>query len=383
MSSCASNVKGTFRTTKTGSIEYRFYYYDEDNVNRMKSITAATKEECIMRSKVFIKGNSFKPLNPASDIKLVDIIEKKIRDDYRKNITGVQGYDRNLSTLRIISKSSIGDMAISDITKEQLEYFLEEVRCYSVKILHKIYHFIASAFETAVKEGLVEINLIAYNSIRCPKSNRPIKKVRGMTEEEQVEFVNTLLEHKVPHGRNTYKTQLLLELYTGMRMGEINALKPEDINLRGGYVSVKATISRGLNSKCFYKPHPKTDAGVRDVPLTEKAKDLLRQALRERKDNPQGLIFYDYNKDDVVATYQVGTFFKRICEKGNIPYYGQHALRHTFATRCIEAGVPPLVLKEWLGHTSINITLNTYADVFDRMNLSSVTKYEKLIEKSM
>ena len=59
---------------------------------------------------------------------------------------------------------------------------------------------------------------------------------------------------------------------------------------------------------------------------------------------------------------------------------GQHALRHTFATRCIEAGVSPLVLKNWLGHTNIHITLDTYADVFARMNAGVVSLLEQHIE---
>lgn len=383
MPKCADSVKGTFRTTKSGSIEYRFHYYDDNNVNRVKSITAPTKDECLNRAEDFIKKNSFSPLRAVSNITLVEIIEKRINDDYRKNITGVQGYDRNLSTLRIIAKSAIGNMAIADITDVQLECFLEDVKHYSTKVLNKIYRFIASAYEKAYKEGLIEVDPIKYNNICCPKSSRSAKKVRGMTEEEQSEFVKVLMDHKVPYGRNTYKTQLLLELYTGMRMGEINALKPENVNIREGYVKVTATISRGMQSKNFYKPHPKTDNSIREVPLTKEAKDLLRDAIKDMKKNPEGLIFYDFNKGDVVATYQVGTFFKRICEKGNIPYYGQHALRHTFATRCIEAGVPPLVLKKWLGHTNIGITINTYADVFDRMNHSAVTKYEMLMDEIM
>ena len=166
-------------------------------------------------------------------------------------------------------------------------------------------------------------------------------------------------------------------------MGEINALKPEDINFSEGYIHVGATISRGIGSRNFYKPHPKTAAGVRDVPMPMKARELLMEALMEMKPNPEGLIFYDHNKDDVIATYQVCSFYKRICEKAGIPYYGQHSLRHTFATRCIEADIPPLVLKKWLGHTDINITLSTYADVFDRMHLKSVSKFENIIDEIM
>lgn len=74
-------------------------------------------------------------------------------------------------------------------------------------------------------------------------------------------------------------------------------------------------------------------------------------------------------------------FYKRVCEKAEVPYHGQHALRHTFATRCIEAGVPALVLKNWLGHTDIHITLDTYSNVFDRMNLGAISKFESLMEE--
>lgn len=74
------------------------------------------------------------------------------------------------------------------------------------------------------------------------------------------------------------------------------------------------------------------------------------------------------------------SFYKRICAKCNLEDNGQHALRHTFATRCIEARIPPVVIKNWLGHKDIHITLDTYADVFDLMNFSAVSKLEMYID---
>ena len=68
----------------------------------------------------------------------------------------------------------------------------------------------------------------------------------------------------------------------------------------------------------------------------------------------------------------VSNYFCRICKKAHIEPRGQHALRHTFATRCIEAGIPPVVLKKWLGHSDIHITLDTYTDVFSELNDGSV-----------
>ena len=101
----------------------------------------------------------------------------------------------------------------------------------------------------------------------------------------------------------------------------------------------------------------------------------------EMKDNPEGVLFYNHNKNAVISTNQVNSFYKRLCKKVGLETEGQHALRHTFATRCIESGIPPVVLKKWLGHKDIHVTLDTYADVFDRMNFNAVEKLEEHIEK--
>ncbi len=105
----------------------------------------------------------------------------------------------------------------------------------------------------------------------------------------------------------------------------------------------------------------------------------LLEAMKKMKKNPHNLVFYDFNKKSIVSTSQVNCFYRRVCEKADIEYNGQHSLRHTFATRCIEAGIPPVVLKNWLGHKNIHITLDTYADVFDRMNFNAVEKLEDYI----
>lgn len=73
-------------------------------------------------------------------------------------------------------------------------------------------------------------------------------------------------------------------------------------------------------------------------------------------------------------------FFGKVCKKCGSESFGQHLLRHTFATRCIEAGVPPIVLKNWLGHKDIQITLDSYAEVFDKMNFVEKTFCTVLID---
>ena len=66
-----------------------------------------------------------------------------------------------------------------------------------------------------------------------------------------------------------------------------------------------------------------------------------------------------------------------LVEYSGIESSGQHALRHTFATRCIEAGIPAVVLKTWLGHKDIHMTLDTYTDVFKAMDNDAISKYDE------
>lgn len=381
MAESIGDRKGSFRITRSGSIEYRIGFYDDAGTRRIKSFTGDTKEECLARADEFIRKHEMRLLVIKTDATILDVIEAKINNDYAKNYIGEAGYDRSLYYLSIIQDSFLADIPIKRVDTSMLSDFLDGIREYSNSVIRKVYGQLRMAFKLAYGKKLIEHDPFTSGIIQCPRSERKDKVVRAMTEEEQKQFIEVLNEHKVPYGRGSYRLQLMLELYTGMRMGEINALKPEDINFKGGYIHIKATIARGRNSKSYYKPYPKTDAGVRDVPISHISEGLLREALAEMRDNKEGLIFYDFNKDDVVETHQVASFYRRVCAKTKIPCCGQHALRHTFATRCIEAGVPAIVLQKWLGHTNIHITLDRYTDVFERMHLSSVDKLEGYIDR--
>ena len=214
--------------------------------------------------------------------------------------------------------------------------------------------------------------------IRYPKSAIPDKRITALTIEEQKTLVETLAEHKRQGKRNEYSKQILIELYTGMRMGEINALRPEDIDFKKGMIC-PLVVDDG-SSACASALSARQPAHAVIIPMNNLVRPILEQAISEMKRNRDGLMFYDYNKNGVITTTQVNNFFRRICEKAGIEFRGQHSLRHTFATRCIEAGVKPVVLKNWLGHTNIHTTLDTYTDVYGSLNSASIETLEKYLE---
>ena len=369
------NGSGTFRIVN-GKYNYRFFYIDEFGEKKRKSFSGVTKDECLQRAEEFLEKQRKRAAAVDPDITIPELLRRKYEEDYAMNFVGEQGYARNLGGIALLERSGFGKMPIVDITEMQIKAFLRSMTKYSDSVIKKTYQQLTAAFKVAVEKGVVERNPMDASDIRRPKSSKKPKDVRGLTQEEQARFLEALRDFKVPRNRNEYKLQLLIELYSGMRMGEINALKPENIDFENGLIHVRSTVSRGLEYRVFIKEGAKTDAGIRDIPINKALEPVLQEAMERKRRNPLGLVFYDHLKNDLITTSQVNCFFHRICKKAGISVRGQHALRHTFATRCIEADVPPVVLKKWLGHKDIHMTLDIYADVFDSMHNSAMEKFE-------
>ena len=372
------NGEGSFRIVN-GKYNYRFTYVNEFGEKKRKSFSGITKEECLLRAEDFLEKMEKKIEGIDLDVTIPELLRKKYEDDYAMNFVGEQGYARNLGGVALFERTGIGKLPVADITETQIKAFLRSITKYSDSVIKKTYQQLNVAFKMAVDKNIIEKNPMEANDIRRPKSSKKPKDVKGFTQEEQDRFLKALEEFKVPRNRNDYKLQLLIELYSGMRMGEINALKPEHIDFENRLIHVRSTVSRGLEYRTFIKEGAKTDAGVRDIPINKMLETVLRASLEQKRRNPLGLVFYDHIKNDLITTSQVNCFFHRICKKAGISKRGQHALRHTFATRCIEAEIPPVVLKTWMGHKDIHMTLDIYADVFDNMNNSAMEKFEGYI----
>ena len=366
---------GSFR--KRGSkYEYRVSYSDNNGITRSKSFSGRTQRECYKRAEDFFIELERQKLGTDKGNTISAILRTKYQADFEMNFIAEQGYNRNLEFLRILEDSPVSHIPIYDVTVDDLESYMKSIINYSNSVIEKLHLQIKQAFKEGVRRGFITDNIMEIHEIRRPKSNKPTKKVRGLTEEEQKLFTEALENYPIPkHGQN-YKRQLLIELYTGMRMGEINALAPEDIDFNRSLIHVHKTVSTGLNNRSFISDTTKTDAGNRYVPINNLVKSILEESVGDMKSNPEGLIFYNHRRGSIINTSQVNSYFNRVAEKAGIDITGQHSLRHTFATRCIEAGITPVVLKTWLGHTDIHVTLDTYSDVFDRLNHKSISQFE-------
>lgn len=197
------------------------------------------------------------------------------------------------------------------------------------------------------------------------------KEMRVLSLDEQNRLVKTLTFEM-----DLSKFGVLLALYTGIRIGELCALKWEDINLSQATLKIRKTIQRIQNTenKAIHKTkiiitEPKSQCSLREIPLPNFLVDYAGQFVG----SPQAYVLTGDINRYIEPRAMQNKFKKYICESG-IAETNFHALRHTFATRCVEVGFEIKSLSEILGHANVNITLNRYVHSSFELKCSNMNK---------
>ena len=202
------------------------------------------------------------------------------------------------------------------------------------------------------------------------------ENMRVLTVEEQTTLTQFLLDKP-----DLYKIGVLVSLYTGIRVGELCALKWGSINLKEQKISVRQTMQRislpkNDNSKKKTKivfSEPKSRCSIRDVPIP----DFLIHILAAFQDDDD-VYLLSGSKQKYVEPRTMQYQFGRYIAQCKIQHANYHALRHTFATRCIEVGFEIKSLSEVLGHASVTITLNRYVHSSFNLKLTNMNKLDLL-----
>ena len=192
--------------------------------------------------------------------------------------------------------------------------------------------------------------------IKYPANNQP-------KELEVLSVANhkKILDY-VQHNFTFMSLGIYISLSTGLRIGEICALKWSDINVAEGTIIVQRTIER-IYVVEGEKKHtqlvintPKTVNSCREIPMS---KELLAM-VKPMKKVVNGDFYVLTNEDKPTEPRTYRNYYNRLMEKLDIPKLKYHGLRHSFATRCIEAGCDYKTVSVLLGHSNISTTLNLY-----------------------
>lgn len=363
--------------------ELQITYTKPDGSRTRRSFGARTKSEVCLKRDEFIKSIQKQMITKTSFCTIPDLLREEAEYlYYAAHRIKSNTYLRRNETIKTIERSNLGNKPIVDITEDDIIEFLGSlVNYYSDSIIKKIFGAIRAAYKRAIYHQILISNLMDSPYIIRPQSTKLTKEVTAFTPEEQKVFEEAIKNRSHKTNSNNYDLIMLIALHTGLRCGEICALTPDCVDFKNNIICVRNTVTRDENDKPIMGFSPKTEKGIREVPLNKVSKKLLKKAIEEFKPNPYNVLFYDFRNDKLITTNQVNESFKRLCKKNGIKRHGgQHLLRHTFATRNIEAGIAPEVLQNWLGHKDVTVTLNTYNDVFKRRDFKAVKKYDNYLE---
>ena len=364
---------------KTGSVYYdkqdekwRCIYYVYDNITfkenrKSKSFDDEKEANDFLLSIQYQKGNDLFIKHNGIPLNLLmkSIAEKKLEDDTIKE----RSYKRILEVIKQIEKSQIANKNINDITSNEIQNYLNTLKSYSNSTIKKVTEQFSQAFKECLNKGYLVRN--PMNDVKRPKSIQKREPVRALEIEEQQKLTNYLLS--IPISNERYKVAFLIEMYLGLRIGEVLALRNSDINLHKNLIKVDKTLTTDKNNNIIVGDETKTYAGIREVPIPTFIRNEIINQMRLAENNKNKLLFVN-TKGAYVRPSTVNDNLKSILKKLGIEKISSHSLRHTYGTRCIEAGMRPVALQRLMGHTDISITLNTYTSIFNKYKESELEK---------
>lgn len=255
----------------------------------------------------------------------------------------------------------LGDVAVPTLNQEKVDKFINWLQTHkkadgnlrSTKTIRDIISVFKLIIKYAERNDYIRPLKLIYNLPKLTKNN--IKVLDNNQRKTLEEFVC--------NKEDSYKFGVYLCLYTGLRIGELCALKWNDVDCSNSFLSVNKTILRitNLDAHTGAKTSivintPKTSSSIRIIPLPEALVKMIVE-LKHNKEEDSYLLTGSSKYIEPRIYYERYKGYLKHCD---LEGYTFHTLRHTFATRCIESGIDPKVLSELLGHASVRITLDRY-----------------------
>ncbi len=306
--------------------------------------------------------------------------------------TWMQNYKTNLKANSIYTyeqayglyiKPTFGEFKLKDIRSEMIQALINQLfqQGKSRSRINIVYVIFLGMYKKAVALNMVNRNPV--NAVEFPK-NKIKNKLRVMTVEEQATFL------QYAQGRNYYDIYLLA-LSTGMRIGEILALRWSDVDFPNRTVTVNGTLVYISSKDIRFIDTPKSLSSQREIPMLDQVFDMLtqrklrqeqfQQELGEKwKEEPglENLVFtYDAGGAywDASVRTEIAKIVKTINNDGMLfEKITPHTFRHTFATRGLENGIPPKVMQSILGHSSLAMTMDKYSHVLPNTKAKEMEK---------
>lgn len=366
------NSEGSITKRPDGRWEARISLED----GKRKSFYAATRQEVARKLAAALRDRD-RGLPIVGEKQTVEQYLTQWLDAIQATVepTTVTKYRRELR-LHVISL--IGSLPLAKLSAQQVQSvyaagLAQGLSTTSVRLIHTILH---GALKDALRLGLVQRNVA--DMVDPPRKRH--YEMQVLTPEQCRTFLQAV-------SGNRYEALFVLAVSTGMREGELLALRWRDVDLEAGHLQVRATLK--LIDRKLVIEKTKTRHSRRRIALTSQACEALRRH-RARQVEERLALGPAWDDHDLVFPNAVGRPFDRrglirrnflpTLRKASLPTIRFHDLRHTAATLMLLKGVHPKVVSEMLGHASIAITLDLYSHVLPDMQREAVKAIASVLE---
>lgn len=289
-------------------------------------------------------------------------------------------YIRYRNTIENHIKPDLGKYPISKISTSLMEQFafhkLQGGRIdghggLSPKSMSDILVIIKESFKYAQSYGVIVI--CSFDRISFKKNAQEMRVLSPLEEQRLLSVLSKDFDR--------YKLGVFICLYTGIRIGELCALQWKNISLSENTIKIEQTMQRlqnedpnAIQKTRIIVTEPKSYAALRTIPLPEFVIDVIKPFAS----SPNAYILSGECKT-IIEPRTMQNRFKAYLEEGKIVDANFHSLRHTFATRCIEAGFDIKTLSEILGHSSVKITLDKYVHSSMQLKRNNMEKLKPAV----
>lgn len=314
-------------------------------------------------------------------------------NEYKKSSIRPSTYESYEYLIRLHINPVIGHITLKDLRPDHLQRLytdkldggkVDNSGGLSAKTIQRIHVVIHAALDQAVKNNLVIRNV--SDATTLPKQKK--KEMRVLSIEEQIKFLSVTRDERL-------KAAFILALGSGIREGELLALRWKNVNLKESIIRITESLKRVRNfdnnseaKTMLIFQEPKTESGKRIIPLPDNVlTELKEHRKRQFEEKLKAGALYEDN--DLVFCTEIGRVleprnflrtFYNLVKKADMTHFNFHALRHTYATRLLEANEHPKVVQEILGHSDITLTLNTYSHVMPEIKMAAAQKLNHLFE---
>lgn len=307
--------------------------------------------------------------------------------DYKENTVKRGTVEAYKDTFKTYIKREIGKKRLSSVKPEDIQKIYNDMaEKYKRSTINLVSVVLSGMYKQAVKCGIVNKNPVQMATLPRDKS---IKEIRVLSLEEQRLFLQYARQSE-------YYALYVVALNTGMRLGELRGLFWKNIDFEKNVIHVRYTMRYHAESGTIVDT-PKTKTSIRDIPILD---EVMRTLCIHRKEQMVRRLLlgekWKADFDDLVFTSPFGkhvnatainkdmrSIENSIREAGHpFEHIYPHVLRHTFATRGLERGIPPKIMQELLGHTSIVMTLDIYSHVLPDVKAEQLKKIENLYDSA-